>query len=413
MLGAMRAINKRTLQITGGEVLVVQQEARDAGTAHVRVEAVVPGMYLSQKSQEGAFDARFVGVGASVIGNATSWRGKFTGVCLVLVDEGPKANLLRDTLHIGSMDGWRPVARALRHASVDPKSAVVVMRAPDPKRREYTREIAAAPVVVLIVDEGLALSLEIALVVALEYAEEGAESGRSSASAYSKQLGALMRGKEPRVCGASLGGEAVPVPGAAWTGRAGAEKEEARCIVDAMILEYRIVRDTVRVFGLGAKLAKSLEWDGKAKAEPDLVVRFAAWNYIAGQIAKCTLDQMVEQRTKEMASGRFKLTFEERKKTVDGAWAATQKFINGELPSEALAVLANNALHDTEADQLAVKAALVARELPTLSGLVWKGEAALEKDDTSAKALPEPVTARIKERLEAEVLFRRSRRRFV
>ena len=413
LLGAMRALNKRTLQITGGEVLVVQQEARDGGAAHVRVEVVVPGMYLSQKSHAGAFDARFVGVSASVIGNATSWRGKFTGACLVLVDEGPNARLLRDTLHIGPMDGWKPVARALRHASVDPKSAVVVMRAPDPQKRSDTRAIAAAPVVVLVVDEGLARSLEIALEVALEYAAEGAESTRSSASAYSKQLGALMRGKEPRVCGAAPGGEA-PVPGAKWSGKPGA-KEEARCIVDAMILEYRIVRDTVRVFGLGAKLAKSLAWASKSKAkesEPDLVVRFAAWNYIAGQIAKCTLDQMVEMRTKEMAIGLFKVTFEERKNMVDGAWAEAQKFIEGEPHSEALAVLANNALHDTEEDQRAVKAALARGELPDLGELTWKGEAALEKDDKSAKAKSRTVDERIKERLSAEVRFR-GRRAFV
>ena len=409
LLGAMRALNKRTLQITGGEVLVVQQEARDGGTAHVRVEVVVPGMYLSQKSHAGAFDARFVGVSASVIGNATSWRGKFTGVCLVLVDEGPKAMLLRDNLHIGSMDGWRPIARALRHASVDPKSAVVVMRAPDPKKRDETLEIAAAPVVVLVVDEGLARSLETALVVALEYAEEGAESGRSrAASVYSKQLGALMRGKEPRVCGATLGGEAAPVPGAKWSGKPGA-KEEARCIVDAMILEYRIVRDTVRVFGLGAKLAKSLDWDGKDKeAVPDLVVRFSAWNYIAGQIAEGTLGQMVELRTKEMGKGRFDATFEERRKMVEGAWIKTQTLIKNEPKPEALAVLDHPFLEGE--DQIVVKAALARGSLPELERLVWKGEAAM--DGASAKKTPENVAERIKARLEAEARFR-GRRGFV
>lgn len=372
----------------------------------MRVEVVVPGMYLSQKSHAGAFDARFVGVSASVIGNATSWRGKFTGVCLVLVDEGPKAMLLRDNLHIGSMDGWRPIARALRHASVDPKSAVVVMRAPDPKKRDETLEIAAAPVVVLVVDEGLARSLETALVVALEYAEEGAESGRSrAASVYSKQLGALMRGKEPRVCGAAPGGEA-PVPGAKWSGKPGA-KEEARCIVDAMILEYRIVRDTVRVFGLGAKLAKSLHWKDKDKeAQPDLVVRFSAWNYIAGQIAEGTLVQMVELRTKEMGKGRFDATFEERRKMVEVAWIATQTFIKTEPKPEALAVLDHPFLEGE--DQIVVKAALAEGSLPELVGLVWKAA----MDGASAKKAPESVAERIKARLEAEARFR-GRRGFV
>ena len=218
----------------------------------------------------------------------------------------------------------------------------------------------------------------------------------------------MMRGKEPRVCGATPGGEA-PVLGAKWSGKPGA-KEEARCIVDAMILEYRIVRDTVRVFGLGAKLAKSLDWDGKVKeAQPDLVVRFSAWNYIAGQIAEGTLELMVELRTKEMGKGRFDETFEERKKMVEGAWTGTKKFISSEPESEALAVFAHPFLEGE--DQIAVKAALAKGSLPELEGLVWKGEAAMD-GAAGAKKAPENVAERIKDRLEAEARFR-GRRGFV
>ena len=393
LLGSLSLLRKRSVQITGGEVLVPTQEDE----SHVLVEAVVPGAYQRRRDAEGVFAPSLVSVRASVVGNATSWRGTVdgspTGVCLILLDEGEDASRMREKLQLGPHDGWRPVARVLLDASVS-ASGVVVMRAPDPPPHKR-REIASPRALVLVVDNDLARAIETALEVALEFAAEGVESaGSHAAGAFVAQTHALMHAKEPRVCGVIAG-----VPKGTWTRLdVGARaREEQRCMTDAMLLEYRIVRDTVRAFGLGAKLAKSVQWTTNID-EPGAVARFEAWNVIAGFIARSTLKRMVARRKKGLATGMYSELFEDREKAVDAAWKGAKEYLKNEPADEPLSLLVY-ARFETERDQRDAKRALAAKRVDR-PALTWSAE---KKDES--------IEDRIRALMEARTRF--GRRRFL
>jgi hypothetical protein len=395
LLESLSLLRKRSVQITGGEVLVLTQE----GESHVLVEAVVPGAYQRRRDAEGVFAPSLVSVRASVVGNATSWRGTVdgspTGVCLILLDEGEDASRMREKLQLGPHDGWRPVARVMQDASV-PSSGVVVMRAPDPPPRKKG-EISSPRALVLVVDRDLARAIETALDAALEYAAEGSDAHRA-AGAFVAQTHALMHAKEPRVCGVIAG-----VPKGTWTRlEVGARaREELRCMTDAMLLEYRIVRDTVRVFGLGAKLATSVLLDSKSD-EPGAVARFAAWNQIAGFIARATLEKMVERRKRDLATGMYRELFEDLEKAVDAAWKAAVEYLEREPPDEPLSLLVY-ARFETERDQRAAKRALAAKRIER-PALTWS-----EKETGGAGKKGEPIEGRIRAFIEARTRFGRPR----
>jgi hypothetical protein len=289
------------------------------------------------------------------------------------------------------------------------------MRAPDPPEPpSEKRAVTGPPVVVLVVDEGLARAIDIALETALEYAALDSEStvSRDSTSAYSRQMAiaavysrqiaALMQGKKPRVCGTTTGGELAHA-GSPWRIKADSEREETRCITDAMLLEYRIVRDAVRVFGLSAQLAKGVTWKDKPKQGPGLVARFTVWNAIARYIANATLEQMVKRRTNEMAIGKFDKTFEARKKIVETAWEETKTWLeNDERDSEPIEVLEHSDALGSPDDQIDVEKARKKGKLPDITELNY--------EDENGKKTSETIEDRIKNKFKAVARFGRVRR---
>jgi hypothetical protein len=308
-------LQMRTLHVTGGEVLVLDQEAPDpTGRPNVRVELIVPGGYERWPSAKDAFSTRFASVGGTVIGNATSWRGHLSGVCLLLVEETPE---LGTALRVEEAS-WRPIARVVPDA-LAARERVVVMRGP----RAESKEIAKAKAVVLVVDAELAESIEKALDVAMVYAADGAESRASGAAGMlAARLRPLLWKKEPRACGSSVVASKTPRYGPAH------KIVEKECVADAMVLEYRLVREAVRAFGIGVELRPEVV-DGKKGDAPinDFVGRFAAWNVIAEVIAERTLERMVERRKADLGKGAFDALYPAKTDAIDKALERAKEII--------------------------------------------------------------------------------------
>ena len=308
-------LQMRTLHVTGGEVLVLDQEAPDPnGRPNVRVELIVPGGYERWPSAKDAFSTRFASVGGTVIGNATSWRGHLSGVCLLLVEESPE---LGTALRVEE-ESWRPIARVVPDALAT-RGRVVVMRGP----RAESKEIAATKAVVLVVDAELAESIEKALDVAMVYAADGAESRASeSAGMLAARLRPLLWKKEPRACGSSVVASKTPRSGSAH------KPVERECVADAMVLEYRLVREAVRAFGIGVELRPEVV-DGNNGGESitDFVGRFAAWNVIAESIAEHTLERMVKRYKEDLGKGPFDPLYPVKAGAIDDAHRRAKEII--------------------------------------------------------------------------------------
>ena len=365
-------LQMRTLHVTGGEVLVLDQEAPDpTGRPNVRVELIVPGGYERWPSANDAFSTRFASVGGTVIGNATSWRGHLSGVCLLLVEESPE---LGTALRVEE-ENWRPIARVVPDALAT-RERVVVMRGP----RAESKEIAKAKAVVLVVDAELAESIEKSLDVARVYAADGAESRASGAAGMlAARLRPLLWKKVPRACGSSVVASKTPRSASAH------KLVERDCVADAMVLEYRLVREAVRAFGIGVELRPEVLNDKSPIT--DFVGRFAAWNKIAEWIAEHTLERMVKRYKEDLGNGAFDPLFSVKTEAIDDAHRRAKEIIAEakEDPTEPLGALTAWKKLGTN-EQKEVKKAVDKRSLDE-PDLKWKSK------DVDAK----PVFAMIKE----------------
>jgi hypothetical protein len=224
-------------------------------------------------------------------------------VCLLLVEETPE---LGTALRVEEAS-WRPIARVVPDALAT-RERVVVMRGP----RAESKGIAATKAVVLVVDAELAESIEKSLDVAMVYAADGAESRASGAAGMlAARLRPLLWKKEPRACGSSVVASKTPRSGPAH------KLVEMECVADAMVLEYRLVREAVRAFGIGVELRPEVLND--TQPINGFVGRFAAWNKIAELIAERTLERMVERYKRDLGKGPYDARYTEKTDAIEKA----------------------------------------------------------------------------------------------
>lgn len=371
IMDVLSDMQMRTLHVTGGEVLVLEQEEPNPdGTPNVKVEQIVPGGYERRRVLEGVFATRFASVGGTVVGNATSWRGHLTGVCLVLVEDS--AELGEKLIIQGEGEqNWRPIAR-VKEDPLSTRRGVVVMRGP----RASAGGIVQTKVALLVVDDELAESIEDALDSALRYAAEGTEQSASKAAGVlAAQLRPMLWRKEPRPCALSvLSGAPTPE-----------QKNALECVANAMALEYFLVRAAVRAFGLGAGLRPEVVVG--ASPVTGLVPRFAAWNKIAGLLADRTLARLVDQRKEKLARRSYDAQHEARAEAIDAAYKRAKEIIEKEKEDlkEPLGVL-KHASAESSAEQKDLKAALGKGKLEDPE-LQWKNKTAVVIDASNVESL--------------------------
>ena len=371
IMDVLSDMQMRTLHVTGGEVLVLEQEEPNPdGTPNVKVEQIVPGGYERRRVLEGVFATRFASVGGTVVGNATSWRGHLTGVCLVLVEDS--AELGEKLIIQGEGEqNWRPIAR-VKEDPLSTRRGVVVMRGP----RASAGGIVQTKVALLVVDDELAESIDDALDSALRYAAEGTEQSASKAAGVlAAQLRPMLWRKEPRPCALSvLSGAPTPE-----------QKNALECVANAMALEYFLVRAAVRAFGLGAELRPEVVVGDKPVT--GLVPRFAAWNKIAGLLADRTLARLVEQRKEKLARRSYDAQYAARAEAIDEAYNRAKKIIEKEKEDlkEPLGVL-KHASAESSAEQKGLKEALDQPKLDEPE-LKWKNKTAVAIDASNVESL--------------------------
>jgi hypothetical protein len=231
--------------------------------------------------------------------------------------------------------------------------------------RAESKEIAATKAVVLVVDAELAESIKAALDVAMVYAADGAESRASDAAGMlAARLRPLLWKKEPRACGSSVVASITRRSGSAH------KRVERECVADAMVLEYRLVCEAVRAFGIGVELRPEVV-DGD-KAITGFVGRFAAWNAIAEFIAAHTLERMVKRRREELGRGVYDGLFSAKADAIDEAHERAKEIIAEakEDPKEPVEVL-KHAWKLDDKEQVEVKAAEIRGSLDEPK-LKWK-----------------------------------------
>jgi hypothetical protein len=145
---------------------------------------------------------------------------------------------------------------------------------------------------------------------------------------------------------------------------------EKECVADAMVLEYRLVREAVRAFGIGVELRPEVV-DGD-KAITGFVGRFAAWNAIAEFIAAHTLERMVKRRREELGRGVYDGLFSAKADAIDEAHERAKEIIAEakEDPKEPVEVL-KHAWKLDDKEQVEVKAAEIRGSLDDPK-LKWK-----------------------------------------
>jgi hypothetical protein len=162
------------------------------------------------------------------------------------------------------------------------------------------------------------------------------------------------------------------------------------CVAEAMVLEYRLVREAVRAFGIGVELRPEVLNDKQPIT--DFVGRFAAWNVIAELIAEHTLERMVKRYKEDLGKGAFDPLYTVKTDAIDEAYERAKEIIaeaKKKDPTEPLGALTAWKKLRTD-EQKKVKAAADKGSLDE-PDLKWKSN--------GDGVLPKPVADMIKESL--------------
>jgi len=321
-LGLLTALKKNQLFVSESHVYRATAESNRVVSA---VDELIPGGYVphDQFRDMDVFATSNQGVVASVIGNMTSWRGNVTGACLVVVTGGD-ARVLRDRLMRGTenglpwirvpgeaMDSVRVAGGSRRKERMRARSVLLVSAKGNVSHASRAQAL-TGPTAVLIVDHDLASWIVLAIDVAGNFAETSASIGNfaikpNTERAFTQRVHMIMSNKEPKQCGHHATGRAL---GALTPAQKEARRVlDVECIKSAMLVEYRLILETVRTFGFASE-PRNADFDTISRLSPDTrptaQTRFVFWEAVANAIATAAVDAMVLRRIAKLGQGQWK-----------------------------------------------------------------------------------------------------------
>ena len=320
-LGLLTALKKNQLFVSESHVYRATAESNRVVSA---VDELIPGGYVphDQLRDMDVFATSNQGVVASVIGNMTSWRGNVTGACLVVVTGGD-ARVLRDRLMRGTenglpwvrvpgeaMDSVRVAGGSRRKERMRARSVLLVSAKGHVSHASRAQAL-TGPTAVLIVDHDLASWIVLAIDVAGNFAETSASIGNfaikpNTERAFTQRVHMIMSNKEPKQCGHHETRRAL---GALTPAQKAARRVlDVECIKSAMLVEYRLILETVRTFGVASEPRKAdFEIMGLVTQRgQNAQTRFMFWEAVAKAIALAAVDAMVLRRIAKLGQGEWK-----------------------------------------------------------------------------------------------------------
>lgn len=317
-LGLLTALKKNQLFVSESHVYRATAESNRVVSA---VDELIPGGYVphDQLRDMDVFATSNQGVVASVIGNMTSWRGNVTGACLVVVTGGD-ARVLRDRLMRGTenglpwvrvpgeaMDSVRVAGGSRRKERMRARSVLLVSAKGHVPHTSRAQAL-TGPTAVLIVDHDLASWIVLAIDVAGAFAETSASIGNfaiapNTERAFTQRVHMIMSNKEPKQCGHH---ETRRVLGALTPAQKAARRVlDVECIKSAMLVEYRLILETVRTLGFASEPRKA-DFELVTQSGQNAQTRFMFWEAVAKAIATAAVDAMVSRRIAKLGQGQWK-----------------------------------------------------------------------------------------------------------
>jgi hypothetical protein len=380
-LGLLTALRKNQLFVSESHVYRATAESNRVVSA---VDELIPGGYVphDQLRDMDVFATSNQGVVASVIGNMTSWRGNVTGACLVVVTGGD-ARVLRDRLMRGTenglpwvrvpgeaMDSVRVAGGSRRKERMRARSVLLVSAKGHVPHASRAQAL-TGPTAVLIVDHDLASWIVLAIDVAGAFAETSASIGNfaiapNTERAFTQRVHMIMSNKEPKQCGHH---ETRRVLGALTPAQKAARRVlDVECIKSAMLVEYRLILETVRTLGFASEPRKA-DIELVTQSGQNAQTRFMFWEAVAKAIAVAAVDAMVSRRIAKLGQGQWK---DEMGPSIAAIQAARREL-------DALTVSVTAGMQDAEKRQIARDASVL---------VIIDGQT-----DTSLEIGPAPVAA--------------------
>jgi hypothetical protein len=301
LLGVMQAVNRGMFSVS--RTAVYRLETDTKGEVE-RAAEIVPGnerrALVTMTKSVMSPDAQRIFENAakasgSLVGNASfSWRSG--GACLLLFDD--KSSQLRNMLTLGTAFGLTlgsmplgPLVRVLPSISpgrVNKYEMLVALAHRNGKRDS----VAPGVVLMLLVDAVLGSRITRAIEVAREYATVDTARplamGEMAHRAFVSRMQVLLARGVPKPCGQYAAGA---------TGALARKKEEQECVQRQMQLEYDLVRELVRTYGLAffPKNEHMLLVEKQAtEVKNRIVSSWRFWDAVSKKIAEGTLDKLVE-----------------------------------------------------------------------------------------------------------------------
>lgn len=150
------------------------------------------------------------------------------------------------------------------------------------------------PLIVLLVDGELGKRLERAIEIARGFAQDSSgvfAMGERGQRAFVARMQALLQNKGPELCGTHKSGAILTA-----VARAARDAQDTACVARQMHLEYGLIVEAVRTFGLVVRpkdeLLRKAEGDNK-DVETPIKSSWRVWDALAQKIAAATLEGML------------------------------------------------------------------------------------------------------------------------